>query len=103
MNEPEYQDVMRRSEYAGMTREKLTAGIVHDLVELPNEALVLLRGLVAEMVAAERQRGTARRIDGPALAEEQRAREDASGLAAVMGRWPGDESDEQIAAALRGQ
>mgnify|MGYP003419697672 FL=1 len=24
-------------------------------------------------------------------------------LAAVMGRWPGDESDEQIAAALRGQ
>jgi hypothetical protein len=60
-----------------MNREKVTAGINSDLVELPDEGLVLVRGLVAQMVAAERRRGTARRIDGAGLAEAQRERESA--------------------------
>ena len=37
-------------------------------------------------------------MDAPSLREPQGPR---SGLNAVFGRWPGDESDEQIAAALR--
>lgn len=75
MNDQEFEDLMKASPFASVPREQLTAGIVYDLVELPDDALVILRGLVAEMVAAERVRGTARQLDGAALAEEQRARE----------------------------
>lgn len=58
-----------------MTREKLTANIVADLVELRDDRLALVATLVRDMVEADRACGTARRIDGEALAAAQRARE----------------------------
>lgn len=58
-----------------MTREKLTANITADLVELRDDRLALVATLVRNMVEADRACGTARRIDGEALAAAQRARE----------------------------
>lgn len=34
------------------------------------------------------------------VARRENAKQKAGGLAAIMGKWPGDESDEQVQAAL---
>jgi hypothetical protein len=80
------------AETAGMTRERLTARLTFLAPELTDDAL---RGVVVAAMTAPK-----RPLDGKALAEAQREREAPSGVAAVFGRWPGDESDEEVAQAL---
>ena len=83
---------IHENEVAAMTREALIARLTFLAPAITIDAL---RAVVLAAMAAPQ-----RTLDGPALAEEQRRREDASGLAAVVGQWPGDESDAQIAEAL---
>lgn len=58
-----------------MTREKLTAGIVADCVELSDADLEVVRSVVAEMLAAAKHGRRERSIEPAALAARQRARE----------------------------
>ena len=56
-------------------REKLTAGIVADLVELPDHDLARVRAMVAGALHRAQSLGTSRKLDGATLAREQAARE----------------------------
>lgn len=75
------------------TREKLTAGLTHDAVELTDDRLALVRAFVAALLEADRRAGAARRIDSAAL-EARQAGElaepgvgpDAAELGAVLAR-----------------
>ena len=78
------------AETHGMSREALVARLMYLAPALTDDGLRAV--VVAAMTAPQRP------LDAVALAEAQRARE--GGLAAVIGRWPGDESDEEVAGAL---
>ena len=75
------------------TREKLTAGLTHDAVELTDDRLVLVRAFVRALLEADRRAGVARRIDPVALAARQAGElvepgvgPDAAELGAVLAR-----------------
>lgn len=71
----ELNKILRERDAQRKAREKLTADITHDLVELSDFDLMRVKLFVGRTLETARAAGTARKLDAESLAAEQQARE----------------------------